>query len=240
MKLSRLAAWGGIAGPVLFTAAWVVGSLRQTGHPAGVQLSGLAAEDARDPQIMMAGFVLLGACSIGLGAALRRVPAAKSAGPWLVMVGGAAAVAAGLFRRDHMLLTGPGFAGESWHNQVHDVASGIAYGAMLAAPLVLGRRFRADPDWAVAGRPVQVLALASAVALAVFASRAVQPWNGALQRAAVTLALAAEAVIAARMLTLPSPGPRARPAAEGRRASRYFSRGAAGGGPVGSKAAENR
>lgn len=50
MKLSRLAAAGGVAGPVLFTAAWMAGSLRQAGHSAaGVQLSGLAAEDARDP-----------------------------------------------------------------------------------------------------------------------------------------------------------------------------------------------
>ena len=212
-KFSKLAGCGGIAGPLLFTAAWVVGSLRQTGHPAaGVQLSGLAAQDARDPQIMIAGFVVLGACSIGLGAALRRVVAPPSAGPWLVMVAGVAAVAAGVFRRDHMLLTGPGFAGESWHNQVHDVASGIAYGAMLAAPLVLGWRFRADPDWAVVSRPVLVLALAAAVAMAVFASGAAEPWNGVLQRAAVTLAIAVEAVVAARMLTLLSVGSRARPA----------------------------
>jgi len=212
MKLSRLAGCGGIAGPLLFTAAWVVSSLRQAGYPAaGVQLSGLAAQDARDPQIMIAAFVVLGACTIGFGAALRRVAAAQSAGPWLVMVAGAAAIATGVFRRDHMLLTGPGFAGESWHNQVHDVASGVAYAAMLAAPLVLARRFRADPEWAVAGRPVLVLALASAVAMAVFASRAAQPWNSVLQRAAVTLALAAEAVVAVRMLTLPPVGARAKP-----------------------------
>jgi len=44
-----------------------------------------------------------------------------------------------------MLLTGRGFAGESWHNQVHDVASGVAYAATLTAPLVLARQFRADP-----------------------------------------------------------------------------------------------
>ncbi len=135
-----------------------------------------------------------------------------AAGPWLVMVAGAA-TAAGVFRRDHMLLTGPRFAGESWHNQVHDVVSGVAYGAMLAAPLVLGRRFRADPDWAVLARPVQVLALASAVAMAIFASRAVQPWNGVVQRAAVTLALSAEILVAARLLTLPRTGSRARAAA---------------------------
>ena len=213
MRLSRLAGWAGIAGPLLFTVAWVVGSLRQAGHPAAmVQLSGLAAQDARDPQVMMAAFVVLGACTIGFGAALRRVAAAGSAGPWLVMVAGTAVVAAGVFRRDHLLLTGPGFAGESWHNQIHDVASGIAYAAMLAAPLVLARRFRADPDWAAVTRPVLVLALASAVTMAVFASQAAQPWNGVLPRAAVTLALTAEAVIAARLLTLPSPGSRTKPA----------------------------
>ncbi len=213
MKLIRLAAYGGVAGPVLFTAAWVVRSLRQSGHPAtGVQLSGLAASDARDPQLMIAAFVVLGSCSIGLGAALSRVAAAKSAGPWLIMAAGAATAAAGVFRRDHMLLTGPGFAGESWHNQVHDVVSGVAYGAMLAAPLLLGRGFRDDPDWAVLGRPVEVLALASAAAMVVFASRTVEPWNGAVQRVAVTLALTAEILVATGLLTLPLTGSRARPA----------------------------
>ena len=204
MKVGRLGALCGVAGPLLFTAAWVAGSLRQSGHGAAeVQLSGLAADDARDAQIMVAGFVVLGLCSIAFGAALGRVTAPRSAGPWLVVVAGAAAVAAGVFRRDHLLLVGPGFAGESWHNQVHDVASGVAYGAMLAAPLVLARRFRNEPEWAIVGCPVQVLALGSAIALAVFASRVVEPWNGVVQRIAVTLALSAEVLIAGRMLTLP-------------------------------------
>jgi uncharacterized membrane protein HdeD (DUF308 family) len=206
LRLTRLAGYGGIAGPVLFTAAWVVSSLRQTSYPpAGVQLSGLAAADARDPELMMAAFVVLGSCSIGLGAALNTVAAPHSAGPWLVMAAGAATAAAGVFRRDQMLLTGPGFAGQSWHNQVHDVVSGVAYGAMLAAPLMLGQRFRAEPDWAALARPVQVLALTSAAAMAVFASGAVEPWNGVVQRAAVTLALTAEILVAARLLTK-SPG----------------------------------
>jgi uncharacterized membrane protein HdeD (DUF308 family) len=212
VKLSRLAAAGGVAGPVLFTVAWVAGSLRQAGHSAAeVQLSGLAAEDARDPQIMMAGFVLLGAGTVVFGAGLGRVTAPRSAGPWLVLLAGVASVAAGLFRRDHMLLAGPGFAGESWHNQVHDVVSGVAYGAMLAAPLVLARRWRDDPDWAPVSRPVQVLALASAVALVVFASGIAGPYSGVVQRIAVTLPLAAEILIAGRMLTLPVTGSAAGP-----------------------------
>ncbi len=194
MKLTRLAAAGGVAGPVLFTVAWVVGSLRQAGHSAaGVQLSGLAAEDARDPQIMMAGFVALGAGTMVFGTGLGRVAAPRSV------------------RRDHMLLAGPGFAGESWHNQVHDVVSGVAYGAMLAAPLVLARRWRGDPDWAPLSRPVRVLVLVSAAALALFASPIGAPYNGVVQRIAVTLPLTAEILIARRMLTLPLSGPAAGP-----------------------------
>lgn len=211
---SRLLAWCGIAGPVAFTAAWTVSSLLQTGSSATkVQLSGLAAMDARDPQIMIAGFIVLGACSIAFGAALGRVAAAGRAGPLLVKSVGAATVAAGLFRRDRLLLAGPGFAGESWHNQVHDLVSGIAYAAMIATPLVLARCFRGDPDWARLSRPLQVLALLSAAALALFASRAVQPWNGTVQRVAVTLPLVAVVLVAARMLTL-RPGSGAAPGQE--------------------------
>jgi hypothetical protein len=208
VRAGRLAAWGGVAGPLIFTAAWVVGSLRQAGpSPGEVQLSGLAADDARDPQVMIAGFTALGACSVAFGAALRQEVGRETAGPWLVMVGGAAAIAAGVFRRDHMLLAGPGFAGESWHNQVHVVASFVAYAAMLAAPLVLARRFRTSRRWTVIARPVQVLALASVAALVLFASAAAEPWDGTVQRAAVTFALAAEALIAARMLTLEAAAP---------------------------------
>jgi len=200
---TRFLASCGIAGPALFTAAWAASSLRQSGYSAtSVQLSGLAAMDARDPQIMMAGFIVLGACSIAFGAALGRVDAAGSAGPWLIKSAGASPVAAGLFRRDHMLLAGPGFAGESWHNQAHDLVSGVAYAAMIAAPLMLARRFRGELDWARLSRPLQGLAFTCAAALALFASRAAAPWNGAVQRVAVTLALAAVALVATRMLCL--------------------------------------
>ncbi|HEY5989714.1 MAG TPA: DUF998 domain-containing protein, partial [Streptosporangiaceae bacterium] len=202
----KLLPWCGVVGPLLFTAAWVAGSLRQTGHSAAdVQLRGLAAMDARDPQILIAGFVGLGTCSIVFGDALRQSRVSGTAAPWLVMCGGAATAAAGVFRRDHMLLTGPGFAGESWHNQVHDVVSGAAYTAMLVAPLVLSRRFRTDSAWAPLSRPILILGLISAGALALFATRLLDPWNPVLQRAAVTLSLSAEVLIAARVLTLDRP-----------------------------------
>jgi hypothetical protein len=197
---------------VLFTLAWVAGSLRQAGHSAAeLQLSGLAAEDARDPQIMMAGFVLLGAGTIVFGAGLGRVTAPRQAGSWLVLVAGAASIAAGLFRRDHMLLDSPGFAGESWHNQV------TMWSAVSRTGRCSRRRFCwrgagvMTPGWAPVGRPVQGLALVSAGALAVFASRIAGPCNGVVQRIAVTLALAAEILIAQRMLILPVTGSAAGP-----------------------------
>ena len=57
----RAGAAAGIAGPAVFTTAWIVSSLRQTGHSAAdLQISGLAAPDARDPWIMIAGFLVLG------------------------------------------------------------------------------------------------------------------------------------------------------------------------------------
>jgi hypothetical protein len=260
----RLCALCGLAGPVLFTAAWVVSLLRQTGHSAAeVQLSGLAAIDARDPQIMMAGFVALGVGSILFGAALGQLLAATpagarpvngagvqpavnartwsaataaprpvtadtgppavgrvapaglgpaaghrpaGAGPWLVVVAGAAAVAAGLLRRDHMLLVGPGFAGESWHNQAHDIVSGVAYTAMIAGPVALARRFRADPTWAVLRPAMLAVALASGMTLVLFSSRVLEPWNGVVQRIAVTLPLAAEVIAAAWMMAIARPG----------------------------------
>jgi hypothetical protein len=63
----------GIAGPAAFTGAWIVSSLRQTGYPAAeIQISGLAAPDARDPWIMVAGFVVLGGCTVAFGAALHE------------------------------------------------------------------------------------------------------------------------------------------------------------------------
>ena len=82
------------------------------------------------------------------------------------------------------------------------MASGVAYAAMLAAPLVLAA-LPSGPRLGP-GQPSGAGARAgSAVALAVFASRVAEPWNGVVQRAAVTLALAAEVVIAVRMLAWP-------------------------------------
>ena len=69
---ARAGAAAGVAGPVAFTGAWILSSLRQTGYRAAdLQISGLAAPDARDPWIMITGFLVLGGCSVAFGAALH-------------------------------------------------------------------------------------------------------------------------------------------------------------------------
>lgn len=234
---SRLGAAAGIAGPAAFSCAWVVASLRQTGHSAvAVQLSGLAATDARDPGIMIAGFMVLGACSVAFGGSLHRAlggsgrsavspgragPGARAAGrklrrvrprrrpdrgprraglgPRLIQWAGVLTIAAGLLRRDHMML---GLPGESWHNHAHDVVSSIIYLTLVAAPLLLAARFRADASWRRLSVPLVVGSAATAGALAVFASSAFGSWDPVLQRVAVTIPLAMLAAVAVRLITV--------------------------------------
>src|SRR5215469_17345285 len=239
---SRLGAAAGIAGPVAFTGAWIVASLRQTGHSVvAVQLSGLAAPDARDPGIMIAGFVALGACSIAFGGRLHRAlggsdypassprPAGLGArvggprlrwisrelrqpdlgsrgagyGPRLVQWAGALTIAAGLLRRDHMMLDPPGAAvGESWHNHAHDLVSSIIYVTLVVAPLLLAVRFRVDAGWQRLWIPLLAGSAATAGLLGVFASPTLGSWDPVLQRVAVTIPLAILAAVAVRLITV--------------------------------------
>jgi len=115
----RLGAAAGIAGPAAFTGAWIASSLRQTRQgPGGLQLSGLAAPDARNPAIMLAGFLVAGGCTVAFGAALRAAlcgtpTGGAGPGPALIVGAGLGTVAAGLLRRDHLLLDASGAPGAS-------------------------------------------------------------------------------------------------------------------------------
>jgi len=180
---------------VAFTAAWVAASLRQTGHGAvSVQLSGLAAPDARDPWIMITGFLVLGGCTVWFGQELARDVGGPA--PRLIQGAGVLTVAAGLLRRDHMELTsGP----VSWHNEAHNVVSLVLYLDLVLAQLLLARRFAAIPCWRPWRRYLLASGIATAVALAVFLPNTTSPTAGLLQRIAVTIPLAAMAAVAARL-----------------------------------------
>ena len=193
----------GLAGPAAFTLAWITSSLRQTRQgPGGLQLSGLAAPDARDPWIMLAGFLVLGGCTVAFGSALREALSggARGAGPGPALIQGAGAltIAAGLLRRDHLLLTGAD--GASWHNNAHDAVSALLYVELVIAQVALARRLRCDPAW----RPWHPWLLASAVATGVlliaYKADVTGPAAANLQRVAVTLPQAAVAAIAAWLM----------------------------------------
>ena len=194
----RIRAFAGVAGPAIFTAAWIAASLRQTGHGAmSVQLSGLAAEDARDPVIMITGFLALGGCLVVFGQELARELTGLA--PRLIQGAGVLTVAAGLLRRDHMELTsGP----VSWHNQAHNVVSAVLYGDLVLAQLLLARGFGRVPSWRGWRPYVLASGAATAAALAVFIPNTASPYAGVLQRVAVTIPLLAMTVIAARLGSL--------------------------------------
>jgi hypothetical membrane protein len=207
-RMITAGAVAGIAGPAAFTGAWIASSLRQTGYPAAeIQISGLAAPDARDPWIMIAGFVVLGGCTVAFGAALRdALGDSGSPGPvpWLIQGAGLLTIAAGLLRRDRMLLT-PGTV--SWHNHAHDVVSAVIYVDLVVAQILLAARFGRDPRWR-SWRPwLLASGLATGVALVAFVADTSAPGAGVLQRVAVTIPLAAVAAVAARLLRTSSGWP---------------------------------
>jgi hypothetical membrane protein len=198
----RAGAIAGVVGPVGFTAAWVAGAMRQPGLTfATPQISGLAAENARDPWLMISGFELLGGCAIGFGAALRAALGRRHAGPApsLMQLAGLLTIATGLLRRDHVLLTsGP----QSWHNHAHDVTSAVVYLLLVAVPLLLARRFRGDRRWRGLAVPLVTSAAVSAAVLAAFYASPQDIWDATLQRIAVSLPLAAIVAVAIRLARL--------------------------------------
>jgi hypothetical membrane protein len=202
----RARAWtwpvAGVIGPAAFTLGWIVAAFRQPGLPFSVpQISGLAAGNARDPWLMISAFLVLGGCAIGFGAALRSGLGGRRAGlsPWLIQLAGVLTIAAGLLRRDHVLLTaGP----ESWHNQAHNVVSAAAYVLLIAAPLLLARRFRRDRQWSRLTMPLVAASVAAAGLLAALYAEPNGSWAATLQRIGVSLPLAAIVAVALRLTRL--------------------------------------
>ncbi len=212
----RIGAAAGVTGPAVFTLAWIAGSLRQPGLSfTAPQISGLAAENATDPWLMISGFVVLGGCAVGFGAALAAGLGgyrAAGPGPALIQAAGVLAIAAGLLRRDHLLLTaGP----ESWHNHAHDVVSAASYVLLVAGPLLLAWRLRRDSQWRRLAGPLAAAAVAAAGVLIAFYAGPHDSWDGTLQRIAVSLPLAAVAAVAARLAQLSSATSQPPPACAG-------------------------
>jgi Protein of unknown function (DUF998) len=193
-----------VLGPAAFTVAWLVAQRRQDEYEVRHEhISGLAARDATDPQVMTAGFLALGACTVAFGSALdRRLGPRAGAGPALIGVAGIATIAAGLFRRDRRSnFPPPGApAGQSWVNDVHDLAAAIGGGAGTLGLVALAPALAREPALRDLARPALGAAGASAGISAWFLRDVVRPGNGLLQRANITIPLAFMARLGLRML----------------------------------------
>jgi hypothetical protein len=195
-----------VLGPVAFTAAWLVNSKRQEDYPARHEhISGLAAMDADHPHSMMAGFIFLGAGTTLFAQELRRVLGGRRAGwgPLVLTVGGVAAIAAGLLRRDTVLLNPPGRDvdyRQSWRNDGHDIASGVIYATSVAAPILLAARFRGDATWAPLVPGALASSAASVLLMIYFSTDVDRHGNGVVQRVMVTIPQAFMAALALKVL----------------------------------------
>jgi hypothetical protein len=201
----------GVAGPVAFTAAWILSGRRQAGYSlAHEHISGLAAPDAEVPHLMTAGFVVLGGCTILFAKELeeRLSVDGRSAGwgPAIMGAGGIAMLAVAAFRRDrrsNFPAPGEPDTPQSWANDAHDAAAIVSSGAAAVSMLALAARFRGDPAWSRLTRPTVTAALASAMLDLVFATDVTRRGNGLVQRVSVSLPLGAMARVASWMLRRP-------------------------------------
>lgn len=209
-RIDRALALCGLIGPAAFTAAWVVGTIRQPDYSvAHEHISGLAAPDADAPSVMTTGFLVLGTATVGFAAALERRLSgpvrAAGPGPALIGVSGLAMLAAGVFRRDRMSNHPPPGEpeGQSWVNDVHDAASVVGAVTSAAGLVALANRFHGDPDLDDLAGPAALAALTGSGLLAWFARGVTKPGNGLIQRMGVTVPLLLMARLALRLLRDP-------------------------------------
>jgi hypothetical protein len=192
-----------LLGPVAFTGAWLLAQRRQDEYQVRHEhISGLAAKDANDPQVMTVGFVALGGCTVVFASALeRRLGPRAGVGPALIGVAGLATIVAGVFRRDRRSnYPAPGEPdGQSWENDVHDTAAVVGGVAGTLGLVALAPRLAQDQAFRDLARPALGAAGASAGLSTWFLRDVVRPGNGLLQRANMTIPLAFMARLALRM-----------------------------------------
>lgn len=185
----RLGAVCGVAGPVAFVVAWLVGGMLADGYdPAREAISQLAREGAPTRPLMTAGLVafglLLPVWAVVLGRALdsRAVQVAATVAGLATL-----AVAALPLTRE------PG----GTQDLLHAVAAGTGYVAMALTPLLAVLPLR----WAGRPRAAAGSAVVGAIsAAALIGTLAVGTGSGGLQRLGLTVVDGWHVAVAARLL----------------------------------------
>ncbi len=193
----------GVVAPIPLTAAWIAGGLVQERYSLRREdVSALAAETADHPWIVIVGLAVSGLLTVAFAAGLWRRQGWRL-GPALLGFVGLGMVGLAALRNDCSSLTeacrARVEAGEvSWHHLAHDALSVPVIGAAVLAPAV----FALSPRGGLRSRRARAASLATAAALAVLFSlggtEAIAGWEGALQRAGISLAFLWLALLAAQ------------------------------------------
>jgi hypothetical membrane protein len=175
-----IAAWAGIAGPVLFTASFLTQETfrRDEYDPVSEVVSALEA--GPNGWIQQVTFVVFGALTMLHAVGLHRGIARSRAGvvgPALLFLSGVGALVAGIYplREDA--------AGVTYDPGAHVVAGTLFFLATPPAFLFLARRMRRDPRWRTL-TPYAVAAGVALIASAVVMNTLVIPDDGALHNQA--------------------------------------------------------
>lgn len=139
----RLAALGGVLGPLLFVTLIVVGGGMYDGFSHVTQkISELGGEGSEVALLQNINFVLLGVFTLGFAWALGKALGRPYLGPGLVgFFGVSSAIANGLLPCDVACL------GLTPVSQAHNVTGLLGFLAAIGAMFVLARRWRGDQRW---------------------------------------------------------------------------------------------
>jgi hypothetical membrane protein len=211
---SRRGLLGGlaVAGPLLFTAAWLIAwPMQEEYSPRHEDVSALAAVDAQRSWIMVLGFLMLGLGTVALALALLnafRGRRSARVGAALLAFAGLGVVVAGLARNDcssELAACRALPAGElSWHHHVHDLVSRLVFVSLVVAQLVLARVFGGDEFWRDLRSYSVVSGTATLVLLVVYGTRVFGDWNGLVQRVFLAVPFAWVVVVGVRVRRLPA------------------------------------
>ena len=188
----RIAGWAGIAGPVLFTGAFLLLEVLTRDDFDPVRLPVSALEAGRYGWVQQVSFAVFGLLTVvfavGIHRGLRKTRLG-SAGPILFGVSGVAALAACAFplRQDG--------AGQVYDPGGHSIAGFAFFLTSALALVVVSRRIAADPAWAGLAGWTLAAGVACLVGFVVMGTLAIpdgaplHDWAGLCQRAIVLLAL---------------------------------------------------
>ncbi len=142
-SMTRLAAIGGVIGPILFAVLVVVGGVLYDGYShVSQKISELGGEGAEYASLQNLNFIMLGILVIGFSWGLARVLGPPYIGPVLIALFGiSSSIANGLLPCD------VGCKGETTIGLLHNITGLAGFIAAIVGMFVLARRWSHDPRW---------------------------------------------------------------------------------------------